>query len=166
MSNALAISGVTAVLEYLLTGVYSGSGLGSVAVSAKAPDLVQAGLASGSDSSLQVNLFLHQVTYSAAWRNVGQPSVGADGSTRLKNPPLALDLHYLLTAYASEDCAAEALLGYAIQMMHETPVLARSVIPPWTDQLAVDQLIINPARRLRFGGPDRDDQDHARHPGP
>lgn len=141
MSNALAISGVTAVLEYLLTGVYSGSGLGSVAVSAKAPDLVQAGLASGSDSSLQVNLFLHQVTYSAAWRNVGQPSVGADGSTRLKNPPLALDLHYLLTAYASEDCAAEALLGYAIQMMHETPVLARSVIPPGLTSLPSTNLL-------------------------
>jgi hypothetical protein len=129
MSNALAISGVTAVLEYLLTSVYSSSGLGSVAVSAKAPDLVQASLASGSDSALQVNLFLHQVTYNAAWRNIGQPSVGANGSTRLKNPPLALDLHYLLTAYASEDCEAEALLGYAIQLMHETPVLPRSQIP-------------------------------------
>ena len=131
MSNALAISGVTAVLEYLLTGVYSGSGLGSVAVSAKAPDLVQAGLASGSDSSLQVNLFLHQVTYSAAWRNVGQPSVGADGSTRLKNPPLALDLHYLLTAYASEDCAAGAV-GLRDPDDARTPVLVRvSFHPDW-----------------------------------
>ena len=167
MSNALAISGVTAVLEYLLTGVYSGSGLGSVAVSAKAPDLVQAGLASGSDTALQVNLFLHQVTYNAAWRNVGQPSVGADGSTRLKNPPLALDLHYLLTAYASEDCEAEALLGYAIQMMHETPVLPRSQIPLVLTSLpshATPYFV--PARLLGPGRPDRDDQDHAGHPRP
>jgi len=128
MSNALAISGVTAVLEYLLTNVYSGAQLGSVSVSAVAPDLVQSGSASGSDAPLQVNLFLHQVTYNAGWRNVGQPSVAPDGKTRLSNPPLALDLHYLLTAYGSEDCEAEALLGFAIQLMHEMPVIPRSQI--------------------------------------
>jgi hypothetical protein len=128
MSNALAISGVTAVLEYLLTNTYAGAQLGAVTVSAIAPDLVQAGSASGSDSALQVNLFMHQVTYNAAWRNVGQPSVAPDGSTRLSNPPLALDLHYLLTAYASEDCQAEALLGFAIQLMHEMPVIPRDQI--------------------------------------
>ena len=44
------------------------------------------------------------------------------------NPPLALDLHYLLTAYGSEDCEAEALLGFAIQFMHETPIIPRSQI--------------------------------------
>jgi hypothetical protein len=128
MSSPLAISGVTAVLEYLLTNVYSGAQLGSVSVSAVAPDLVQSSSASGSDAALQVNLFLHQVTYNAAWRNVGQPSVTADGRTRLVNPPLALDLHYLLTAYAAADCEAEALLGFAIQLMHETPVIPRSQI--------------------------------------
>jgi uncharacterized protein DUF4255 len=102
--------------------------LGTVTVSAKAPDIVQSGFASGADAGLQVNLFLHQVTYNAAWRNVGQPSMAADGRNRLGNPPLALDLHYLLTAYASEDCEAEALLGLAIQLIHETPVFPRSQI--------------------------------------
>jgi hypothetical protein len=71
---------------------------------------------------------LHQVTYNAAWRNVGQPSVAPDGKTRLRNPPLALDPHYLLTAYGSEDCEAEALLGFAIQLIHEMPVILRSQI--------------------------------------
>lgn len=130
MSNAMAIAGVTAVLEYLLTNVYAGAQLGTVSVSAIAPDLIQNGSAGGSDTPLQVNLFLHQVTYNAAWRNVGQPSMAADGRTRLGNPPLALDLHYLLTAYGSEDCEAEALLGLAIQMFHETPAIPRSQIVP------------------------------------
>jgi Pvc16 N-terminal domain len=128
MSNAAAIAGVTAVLEYLLTNVYSGAQLGSVSVSAVAPDLVHNTAASGPDSGLQVNLFLHQVTLNAAWRNVGQPSVAPDGTTRLKNPPLALDLHYLLTAYGSMDCEAEALLGFAVRMLHDTPVVPRSQI--------------------------------------
>jgi Pvc16 N-terminal domain len=129
MSNALAISGVTAVLEYMLTGVYASSGLGTVAISALAPDIVQASMGVGTSSGLQVNLFLHQVSYNQGWRNVGQPSLAADGITRLHNPPLALDLHYLLTAYGSADCEAEALLGFAIQMLHETPVLPRGQIP-------------------------------------
>ena len=48
--------------------------------------------------------------------------------TRLSNPPLALDLHYLLTAYGSEDWQAEALLGFALLMLHENPVLTRTDI--------------------------------------
>jgi hypothetical protein len=130
MSNALAISGVTAVLQYLLNIVYNDphSPLGGVLVSAIAPDIVQSNLGTGSIAHLQVNLFMHQVTPNAAWRNVDLPSLAPDGSTRLKNPPLALDLHYLLTAYASEDTQAEALLGYALLMMHENPVLPRAQI--------------------------------------
>ena len=62
MSNALAISGVTAVLQYFLNIVYNSppATLGSVSVSAVAPDIVQSVLGSGSSSHLQVNLFLHR----------------------------------------------------------------------------------------------------------
>jgi hypothetical protein len=130
MSSALALSGVTAVLQYFLNIVYNdpSSPLGGVAVSAIAPDIVQANLGAAGHASLQVNVFLHQVTQNAAWRNVDLPSTAADGSTRLSNPPLALDLHYLLTAYASEDTQAEALLGYAILMMHENPIWPRNQV--------------------------------------
>jgi Pvc16 N-terminal domain len=135
MSSALAISGVTAVLEYLLNNVYSSAGLGSVTVSAVAPDIVQGEVGAGADTPLQVNLFMHQVTHNAAYRNIGLPSLGSDGSTQLANQPLALDLHYLLTAYGSMDCEAEALLGYAIQLVHETPVLPRAVFQPGLSSL-------------------------------
>ena len=128
MSNALAIAGVTAVLQSMLNSVYNAAGLGSVTVSSLAPDLVQDAIASGADEPLTVNLFLHQVTLNAAWRNIALPSLAADGSTPLKNPPLALDLHYLMTAYGSQSYQAEALLGYGIQMLHGTPVLPRSQI--------------------------------------
>jgi hypothetical protein len=130
MSNALALSAVTTVLQTCLGLVYNspGSALGSVLVSAVAPDIVQASVGTGSDVGLQVNLFLHQVTPNAAWRNIGLPSMGSDGATRLTNPPLALDLHYLLTAYAGEDTEAEALLGYGILMLHENPILPRALI--------------------------------------
>jgi len=130
MSSALAIPGVTAVLRHYLNNVYNNASsvLGSVSVSAKAPDVVQTEIGSGPNSLLQVNLFLHQVTPNAAWRNVGLPSLAADGVTVLKNPPLALDLHYLLTAYAFEDSHAEALLSYAVSFLHDNPVLLRGQI--------------------------------------
>ena len=128
MSTALGISAVTAVLETLLNSVYTGSGLGTITVSAVAPDIVQTAVGTTADAHLQVNLFLHQVTMNPAWRNIGFPSLSPDGRTALKNPPLAVDLHYLLTAYASQNCLAEALLGYAVQFLFETPVLLRSQI--------------------------------------
>ena len=126
MSNALAIAGTSAVLYQMLNNVFTSTGFGAVTVTAMAPDMVQT--AQNSAPTLQVNLFLHQVTPNAAWRNIDLPSVSADGKSRLRNQPLALDLHYLLTAYGRENFEAEALLGHAVLALHETPVLARSDI--------------------------------------
>jgi hypothetical protein len=129
MSNALAIAAVTAILEQLLNAVLNDPQTtvgGTVTISALAPDILQTKL--GGETALNVNLFLHQVSHNAAWRNTGFPSLAADGSTALRRPPLALDLHYLLTAYASEDTQAEALLGYALLMLHENAVIPRNQI--------------------------------------
>jgi hypothetical protein len=126
MSNALALAGTSAVLHSLLNNVFNGAGLGSVTVTAVAPDIAQS--SQTGSPTLQVNLFLHQVTPNAAWRNVALPSLSADGRSRLLNEPLALDLHYLLTAYGTHDFEAEALLGYAVQALHQMPVLTRSDI--------------------------------------
>jgi hypothetical protein len=129
MSNALAIAGVSAVIRDLLdngiidhqvTGVIGGD----VMVSATAPDNIEL---TGANAGPRLNLFLHQVTLNAALRNVGFPSHDSDGA-RITNPPLALDLHYLLTAYGNGDLQAELLLGYAMQILHENPVLARASI--------------------------------------
>lgn len=129
MSNALAIAGVTAVIRDLLDSglidheVTDAMGQG-VTVSAVAPDTIRI---EGTDARPQLNVFLHQATPNAAMRNLDLPSRGRDGR-RLSNPPLALDLHYLVTAYGVSDLQAEVLLGYAMQLLHETPVLSRAAI--------------------------------------
>jgi uncharacterized protein DUF4255 len=127
MSNALAIAAVTAVLRDLLNNGLIAHDLASVVgvvnVTAKAPDLIK----TGNEESAQLNLFLYHMTPNAGWRNVGLPSRDARGDL-LTNPPLALDLHYLLSAYGAQDFATEILLGYAMQILHETPVLAREAI--------------------------------------
>jgi hypothetical protein len=130
MSNALAIAAVTSVLQYLLNQAYNhpSSVLGNVTVSAVAPDIVQTSVGAGANAALQVNLFLHQVTHNQGWRNMGLPSLAADGSTAWKNPPLALDLNYILTAYAPGDGQAEALLSYALLLLHQSAALSRAQI--------------------------------------
>jgi hypothetical protein len=123
VSNALGIAAVSAVLRDLLNNGLVDASVGDVTVSAQAPDRIDV-----ENGEAQLNLFLYQVTPNQGWRNVGLPSVDGAGTTRLTNPPLALDLHYLLTAYGVADFEAEILLGYAMQVMHENPVLDREAI--------------------------------------
>lgn len=129
MSNALAIAGVTAILRDLLDSgmidheVTDAMGQG-VSVTAMPPDTIRI---EGADAKPQLNVFLYQATPNVALRNMALPSRGRDGS-RIANPPLALDLHYLVTAYGASDLQAEVLLGYAMQLLHETPVPSRDAI--------------------------------------
>jgi uncharacterized protein DUF4255 len=125
MSSPLAIAAVTAVLKDMLNdGLLNHdlSNVGSFGVTALPPDRVSTGL----NEPNQLNLFLYQVTANQGWRNQQLPSLDSRGQQRLSSPPLALDLHYLLTAYGSQDLNAEILLGYAMYILHQTPVLTRA----------------------------------------
>jgi hypothetical protein len=126
MSSPLAIAAVTASLKDLLNdGLldHDLSAIGSFAVTALPPDRVE----TGQQEPNQLNLFLYQVTPNIGWRNAGLPTLDSKGS-RIGSAPLALDLHYLLTAYGSKDFNAEVLLGYAMSLLHENPVLTRDQI--------------------------------------
>src|SRR5207237_7602250 len=98
-----------------------------VVVSALPPDRIDAIDANPADRKSRLNLFLYQVTPNSAWRNVGLPSRNGEGE-RISNPPLPLNLHYLLTAYGAEEMHSEILLGYGMQLIHETPILTRNAI--------------------------------------
>jgi hypothetical protein len=109
------------MVNHNVTGV-----LGStVTVSVDPPDRV---VPADTGEASQLNLFLYQVTPNPGWRNEGLPSRDAGGSHRLSNPPLALDLHFLLSAYSGADLHAEILLGYAMQLLHQFPVITREMI--------------------------------------
>jgi hypothetical protein len=130
MSTALAIAGVTAVLrDRLNDGLVNHNVAGllgsSVTVSVRAPDRVIP--ADGTETS-QLNLFLYQVLPNASWRNQALPAYDPSGQQRVNNPPLALDLYYLISAYSGGDLHAEILLGYAMQLMHEFPVITRAML--------------------------------------
>lgn len=143
MSSPLAIATVTAVLRDLLNnGLIDHNIVGAlgsnVTVSAVPPDTITV---TGPNAKSQLNLFLHQVTPNAALRNTGLPSRDGRGQ-RLGNPPLALDLHYLVTAYGSDELHAEILLGYAMYLLHERPVLDRKAIRTAVAGSTVDTSIL------------------------
>ena len=88
------------------------------------------------------------------------------GANAGRNQPLALDLHYLLTAYGAEDLHAELLLGYAMQLLHETPVLTRQSIRTALLPSPVNGSIL-PAALQALSASDLADQvDHGRAVGP
>ncbi len=129
MSTPFAVSAVTAVLQNLLfegfVALKVGDAVGSsVKVSAIPPDRVPV---TGTDATNQLNVFLVQGTHNPGWRNLGLPSRDSRGD-RIANPPLALDLHYLLSAYGLADLDADVLLGFAMHLLHESPVLTRDAI--------------------------------------
>jgi hypothetical protein len=128
MSNALAIAAVTGLLRDLLSGVMTTNDLSNIVgsgvdVSALPPDLIK----SETNGINQLNFFLYQVQPNQGWRNADYASRDTRGN-RITNPPLGLDLYYLLTAYAGADMHAEVLLGYAMQYLHELGVVTRDMI--------------------------------------
>ena len=130
MSNALAIASVTRLLRDLLNdAVVNGdiaAQLGTdVLVTSRPPDRIIEDI--GDTQPTQLNVYLHRVTPNAALVNADLPT--RDGRGVLVNKPrLALDLHYLITAYSSRELHPEILLGYAMELFHENPILARGVI--------------------------------------
>mgnify|MGYP006276357473 CR=1 FL=1 len=129
MSSPLGIAGVTQILRDLLNdGLIDHdvtSAIGSnVTVRAQPPDrLADAG---GVGEPL-VNLFLHRVSPNPGWANVDLPRRDTAGR-RLAEPPLALDLHYLVSAFGPDDLHGEILLGHAMEILHAHPVVGRGEI--------------------------------------
>jgi uncharacterized protein DUF4255 len=119
MSNRLAIAAVTATLRSLLA-----AGVGISEVTARPLDTARGDGSNGD----QLNLFLYQALPDAAWRNRDMPRQTKPNETGL--PPLPLTLYYLLTAYSddSNDTSAHKLLGNAMGVLHDHPLLSAAEI--------------------------------------
>ena len=146
MSTYQAVGAVSATLKQLLIdridtplGV-SGPIPVTVGLPPDDPDLISGPL---------VNLFLYRVCENAALQNHELPGRGERGA--YGHPPLALDLHYLLTTYGltkdpagnnfEDEIVAHWLLGSAMRILHDfaiiTPVLETSGGTQILDQVLV-----------------------------
>jgi hypothetical protein len=121
MSNAKAIAAVTATLQAILgTEIASDPDLNDTTVTALPLDKAR-----GTITSNQLNLFLYQVLPNGAWRNVDMPTSTRPGERGY--PPLALDLHYLITAFGRENDTSQPfdhhILGKAMSVLYDHALL-------------------------------------------
>src|ERR1700677_4005351 len=133
MSDYHAVAGVSVVLKWFLinsmAAAVGGPGTiygSAVSVSVLPPDAVP----TGADEPVRLNLFMYYSSIDPAFRNSRLPAYDSRGN-RLTNPPLALDLHYLMSAYGPGEFDSEILLGWAMQQFHETPVFSQAAIQSW-----------------------------------
>lgn len=129
MSTAHAIAATTKVLVNLVDDGLKAANLAGIVgsditVSALSPQRVDL---SQSDDPNQLNLFLYLALPNSGGSGFDLPTRDSAGA-RVRNTPLALDLYYLATAYGSADFFAEIILGHAMQVLHENPILARDAI--------------------------------------
>lgn len=142
MSNQLAIAAVTATLRSLLV-----RGVGIPEVTARPLDNARR-----SATGNQLNLFLYQVLPDAALRNQDMPRLTKPGETG--HPPLPLMLYYLLTAYSDDedDTNSHRLLGQAMGVFHDHPLLGAAEIRNATSPIAelADSDLHEQAERVRI----------------
>lgn len=128
MSTAVGIAATTEVLTKILDEAVAAfsttsSLVGNAPTTALPPDRI----VTGDQEPTHLNLFLYQVSHNQGWRDFALPSRDSGGNL-VARPPLALDLHYVLSAYASSQFVGEVLLGLGMQAFHESPVLTRAEI--------------------------------------
>ena len=127
MSNTLAIAATTSTLRNLLLAQIPAldADLSDLEVTIAPPDLARKGI-----TKAQLNLFLYQTVVNGAWRNLDMPRQVRPGE--VGSPPLALNLHYLVTAYgrgeADSDGTSHRVLGGAMSVFHDHPLLGQSEI--------------------------------------
>ena len=117
--SALAIAATTATLQGILA-----EGLGGLNVTVRPLDTAR-----NNTTGDQLNLFLYQVLPDAAWRNMDMPRKVRPNETA--QPPLPLVLFYLITAFGTDndsDIGSHALLGRAMSVLHDYPVIGADKI--------------------------------------
>lgn len=128
MASYTAIADVSETLRGLLRDEFTARddvfSIDGEAVSLVAPDEVSA------DSETRLSLSLYRIEENASMKNTG-PTRRTDDPTVSQEPPLALDLYYLVTAYpgGTDDGTAatieqQRILGVAMQTFHDNAVLS------------------------------------------
>ncbi|HEV2844922.1 MAG TPA: DUF4255 domain-containing protein [Thermoanaerobaculia bacterium] len=140
MSNGFAIAAVSATLRQLLL---DGLQIGNVTV--RPLDKARENIAND-----QVNLFLYHTQVDGGWRNMDMPRQLKPGESG--HPPLPLTLFYLLTAYSddTDEVKSHGLLGKAMGILHDHPMLDASEIQSATGANVPDSDLHEQLERVRI----------------
>jgi Pvc16 N-terminal domain len=122
MSTFKAIAAVTASLRTLLSDV-SKDVVGCIVISRPPGKIVV------NQNERLLNIYLYQVKTNPAFGNFDLPQRNSNGML-LNRPTVAINLHYILTAYTddNEDIISQQILGSAMRILEERPVLTPELI--------------------------------------
>lgn len=103
--------------------------------------LVSSGeLAGGEELGPALTVYLYRLTVNEHLRN----AVGVNHPSGSR-PPLSLDLHFLLTAWADNALAEHTILAWTMHQLHRHPVLDPSSLSPEAEWTAGDFVQLIPA---------------------
>ncbi|MEJ2541230.1 MAG: DUF4255 domain-containing protein [Gemmatimonadota bacterium] len=122
MATYRALAGVSTTLRSLLIDRMENP----VPVTIAPPDITVSGV-----TGSRVNLYLYHVAENGYLKNQEIPGTGHPSS--LGEPPLSIDLQYLLTSFGSSatgadsDLEAQQILGDAMRVLHDFPVVTEAL---------------------------------------
>jgi hypothetical protein len=151
MSNTYAIAAATATLHDVLLKVRTplpgdpspDTDLADTVITSKPPDKAR-----DAEGKNQLNIFLYQIQPDAQLRNT--PAWGTGNGETPRQPPVALRLYYLITAYGQkdEDQLAHRLLGRAMSLLQDravfTPADIEAALPGNTLYRQVERVRVTP----------------------
>jgi Pvc16 N-terminal domain len=108
-------SGITDAADVQQTGQFD--------VVSKAPDQ----LATANLAKATLTIYPWKLVPNSSWASSRQSAYSPSGDRRA-SPLLALDVIYVLGAYAQDNAVAETVLGIALLTLHETPQLSRETL--------------------------------------
>lgn len=104
-------------------------------------DLVSSGeLAGEADDATRITLYLYRVTVNEHHRQRQAASTAVTHP-----PPLGLDLHFLMSAWAGNARDEQTVLAWAIRQLHVSPILDASSLSPEAGWTASDVIQVIPA---------------------
>jgi hypothetical protein len=162
MSDFRAIGGASATLQALLLDrMEYPDGLSSVPVTVGPPPYSSLDVNPRKEDP-RVNVFLYRVTENGYLQNQEIPGRGS--ASGYGQPPLSLNLHYLVTAYGNtavsasagtslfDDTQAHFLLGSAMRVFHDVPMVTEGVtaVRPPSGGLVLHESLRDGYERVRL----------------
>jgi hypothetical protein len=110
VSSPAALATVTATLQHLLSNV-------ATSVTTQPPSAARSGRGE------QLNIFLYNTYYNAAFSNAPMPHETRSGEAG--HPPMPLILKFMITAYGAndDDISGQQIMGEAMSVLHDHPLL-------------------------------------------
>jgi hypothetical protein len=125
MSSYIVVSAVSDALRHILWEAFDQDAVVRPLVGSEAAIVFSNPTETASNTSNRLSLWLYQITENEFVKN--QPVQRANGANTAKSPPLALNLFYLLTPFASSNAGNEKadhlLIGKAMQVMYDHAIL-------------------------------------------